>query len=100
MLTIFFLEMEMYNFIQCGLYLDYILKKVSELFTNNILVYTGIFFCEKFLVEFITKKIFDNTFSVAKLFASTTFFFDSFFSQVLIILFYSIFFIEVCYILI
>jgi hypothetical protein len=48
------------NFIQSGMYFDYIIKKITELFLRNIFIYSSIFFAEKFMIEFLSKKVIDN----------------------------------------
>lgn len=94
MLDFFLLRKQAFNFFQSGFYIDFIIKKLSELFVRNILIYTGIFFCEKFVIEFTTKKILDSFFFISKAFSTPIFFFESFFSQVIFILFYFLVFIE------
>lgn len=42
------------------MYLDYIVKKIAETFTKNVLIYGSTFFGEKFLVEFISRKSLDK----------------------------------------
>ncbi len=53
-------KFKFFRFIQSGLYIDFILKNFIEIFLKNFLVYSSIFFGEKFLIEFLTKKIIDN----------------------------------------
>lgn len=48
------------NFIQSGMYFDYIIKKITESFLRNIFIYSSIFFAEKFMIEFLSKKVIDN----------------------------------------
>lgn len=45
------------KFIQTGLYLDFIIKKLIEIFVKNIYIYTSQYFGEKYFIEYITKKI-------------------------------------------
>jgi hypothetical protein len=45
---------------QSGLYLDFIAKKLAEIFVKNILVFGATFFGEKFVVEFLSRKLFDK----------------------------------------
>ena len=45
---------------QSGMYLDYIVKKLSEMFVRNVFIYSSVFFGEKFIIEFISKKTIDN----------------------------------------
>jgi hypothetical protein len=49
-----------FRFIQSGFYLDFIFKKLSEMFMRNIFIYSSIFFGEKYMIEFITKKTIDS----------------------------------------
>lgn len=94
MLNFFFLKKNLFNFFQSGLYFDFIFKKIAELFVRNLLVYTGIFFCEKYLIEFFTKKYLDSFLFFSKILVYPIFFYESFFSQVTFILFYAVFFLE------
>jgi len=41
-------------------FFDFFYKKVTEVFVRNFLVYTAQFFGEKYVIEYITKKIFDK----------------------------------------
>lgn len=54
------ISFKFFRFIQSGFYIDYIIKKITEMFMRNIFIYTGIFFGEKFIIEYLTKKIIDN----------------------------------------
>ena len=49
------------RFVQSGLYIDFFLKKIIEIFVRNFLIYSAIFFGEKYIIEILTKKIIDNT---------------------------------------
>lgn len=49
------------RFVQSGLYVDFFLKKIIEIFVRNFLIYSAIFFGEKYIIEVLTKKIIDNT---------------------------------------
>lgn len=51
-----------FRFIQTGLYLDFFLKKIIEIFVKNYLVLTAQFFGEKYMIEYLTKKIIDSWF--------------------------------------
>jgi hypothetical protein len=46
--------------VQSGFYLDFFFKKISEIFIRNVFVYSSLFFGEKYLIEVLTKKIFEN----------------------------------------
>lgn len=60
MLKFFGITHKFITFMQSGMYLDYIVKKFSEIFVKNFLIYGATFFGEKFLVEFISRKSFDK----------------------------------------
>lgn len=60
MLYLFGLHQFFINFMQSGMYLDYITKKLSEMIARNVFIYSAIFFGEKFVIEFICKKTVDN----------------------------------------
>lgn len=49
-----------FKFIQSGFYIDFIIKKLIEIPLRNILIYSSIFFGEKYIIEFFTKKIIDK----------------------------------------
>lgn len=100
MLNFFFLKKNTFNFFQSSFYLDFITKKAAEGFIRQAYISVGTFFYEKFVIEFITKKTMDNFFILNKRSFSVNFFYDSFFSQVIFILFYFIFLLEFFYILI
>jgi hypothetical protein len=85
MLKNFFFNNESFKFFQSGMYLDFFFKKLIEVFVVNYLVLTSLFFGEKFLIEYITKKIIDNLlFNVNSIF----FLFDLFFSKIFIFVFF------------
>jgi hypothetical protein len=45
---------------QSGMYLDYMVKKLAEIFVRNVLIYGASFFGEKFVVEFLSRKSLDK----------------------------------------
>lgn len=49
-----------FRFIQAGFYFDFIFKKLSEIIMRNMFIYSAIFFGEKYMIEFITKKTIDS----------------------------------------
>ena len=51
-----------FRFIQTGLYVDFFFKKIIEIFVKNYLILTAQFFGEKYIIEFLTKKIIDSWF--------------------------------------
>ena len=56
--TVFFSNY-FFTWSQCGFYIDFLIKKISEIFLRNYYVYTSQFFGEKYLVEYITKFFFN-----------------------------------------
>ena len=40
-----------------GFYFDFFLKKLLEVLIRNFLIYSALFFGEKFLIEILTKKL-------------------------------------------
>lgn len=65
------------------------------MFIRNVFIYTGTFFCEKFIIEFLSKKSIDNFIFLSRYCFSKVFFFESFFAQVILFLFYLFIFVEV-----
>ncbi len=47
-------------FVQSGLYMDFFIKKLGEVFVKNFLVYTANYFGEKYFIEVLTRKLIDN----------------------------------------
>ena len=57
---------------QSGFFIDFFLKKLSDLFIRNIFIFSSLFFGEKYMVEKITRKIVDSfLFKSNKLFSFT-----------------------------
>jgi hypothetical protein len=80
---------------QSGLYVDYIIKKLSEIFIKNVFVYSSIFFGEKFIIEFLSKKILNNlTFVVNSYFLNKEYSYITFYNNLIIISILSFTFIE------
>ena len=87
-------------FIQSGLYLDFFLKKLGEVFVKNFLVYTANFFGEKYFIEVLTKKLIDNfIYKQNKLFGFTTLEFSNFFYILVLLVLYILTFVNIFYIL-
>lgn len=59
MLYNFFISFKFRRFNQSGWFLDFFLKKNVEIFVRNVFLYLGQFFAEKYMIEFLTKKIFN-----------------------------------------
>jgi len=88
-------------FIQSGLYMDFFIKKVGEVFVKNFLVYTSNYFGEKYFIEVLTRKLIDNlVFKQNKLFGWTTLHFFNFFYMIIILVLYSLILINVIYLLV
>ena len=88
-------------FIQSGLYVDFFIKKLGEVFLKNFMVLTPLFFGEKYLIEVLTKKIIENfvtKFNKFLGFSSLTFF--NFFYIFFILLFSLITFFNFIYLFI
>ena len=49
-----------WRFSNTGMYVDFIVKQLLEYFIRNVFVYTALFFGEKFIIEFVTKKAVDR----------------------------------------
>nr|NP_149364.1 ymf57 [Tetrahymena thermophila]7TGH_5B Chain 5B, Ymf57 [Tetrahymena thermophila]8B6F_BY Chain BY, Ymf57 [Tetrahymena thermophila SB210]8BQS_BY Chain BY, Ymf57 [Tetrahymena thermophila SB210]8GYM_5B Chain 5B, Ymf57 [Tetrahymena thermophila SB210]8GYM_5b Chain 5b, Ymf57 [Tetrahymena thermophila SB210]8GZU_5B Chain 5B, Ymf57 [Tetrahymena thermophila SB210]8GZU_5b Chain 5b, Ymf57 [Tetrahymena thermophila SB210]AAK77561.1 ymf57 [Tetrahymena thermophila] len=54
------IKFKFFRFVQSGFYVDFIFKKFSEMFIRNIFIYSSIFFGEKFMIEYLTKKTIDS----------------------------------------
>lgn len=79
------------RFVQSGLYIDFFLKKIIEIFVRNFLIYASIFFGEKYIIEVLTKKIIDSTiFSINKKFSLMDLFYSYYFIQLVGLFIYSI----------
>ena len=89
MLYSFFCTREFKRAAQSGFYIDFFLKNIFEALVRNILIYSAQFFCEKYIIEFFTKKIFVNiTYVFNYFFKSSNFSFKIFFVQLLTCFFY------------
>lgn len=60
MLYNFFITFKFNRFCQSGGYIDFFIKKISEVFIRNVFVYAYQFFGEKYMIEVLTKKIIDK----------------------------------------
>ncbi len=78
-----------FRFMQSGLYLDFFFKKIIEIFIKNIFIYAAQFLGEKYMIEYLTKKIIDSSiFNTNKLINLTDLFYSYYFIQLLSIFFY------------
>ena len=50
------INFKFFKFVQSGFYMDFIFKKLSEMFIRNIFIYSSLFFGEKYMIEYLTKK--------------------------------------------
>ena len=80
-----------FRFIQSGLYFDFFIKKIIELFVKNVFVYSAQFLGEKYMIEYITKKIIDSSiFNMNRFININDLFYSYYFIQLLSIFFYFI----------
>ena len=101
MLKINILYFRFFRFIQSGLYIDYILKQFCESFIRNFFIYTPLFFGEKFIIEYLTKKTIDSfIFNFNKMFNYLNLDYSYFFIQLVSIFLYLLTIINLIYILI
>lgn len=54
------IKFKFFRFVQSGFYMDFIIKKLAEMFMRNVFIYSAIFFGEKFMIEYLTKKTIDS----------------------------------------
>lgn len=54
------IKFKFFKFVQSGFYMDFIIKKLSEMFIRNVFIYSSIFFGEKYIIEYLTKKTIDS----------------------------------------
>ena len=88
MLKFKIVEFNFFRFIQSGLYFDFFLKKIIEIFVKNVFIYSALFLGEKYMIEFLTKKIIDSgVFNLNKLINLSELFFSYYFIQLLSIFF-------------
>lgn len=76
---------------QSGFYVDFFIKKLSEVFIRNVFVYAALFFGEKYIIEQLTKKIIHNfIFNSNKILGWTSLNFMWFFYITICVVLYSI----------
>lgn len=54
------IKFKFFRFMQSGFYIDFIMKKLSEVFIRNTFIYSSLFFGEKYIIEYLTKKTIDS----------------------------------------
>jgi hypothetical protein len=91
MLRNYFIKYSFYKFIQSGFLLDFIVKKIAEIFIRNFFVYCSIFFGEKYLIEYLTRKFLNNIlYNFNKNYLNNTNY-SKFFLELLLLNFYLLF---------
>jgi hypothetical protein len=80
---------------QSGMYFDYVIKKIAEIFVRNVFIYSATFFGEKFIIEFISKKTMDNLTSFFNLiFLNRNYTYSLFYNNLIITLLFCFLFVE------
>ena len=80
-----------FKFIQSGMYVDFFLKKIIESYVRNSLIYSAQFFGEKYIIEYLTKKIIDSViFNSNKIFFLIDLIYSYYFIQIVSIILYFI----------
>ena len=59
MLYNIFIDFIFRRFCQSGFYFDFFFKKLTEIFIRNFFIYGAQFFGEKYLIEVLTRKVFN-----------------------------------------
>lgn len=78
-----------FRFIQSGLYLDFFLKKIIEIFIKNFFIYAAQFLGEKYMIEFLTKKVIDSSiFNTNKIINFDSLFYSNYFIQLITTFFF------------
>ena len=89
MLKFFIVDSSFLKFCQSGFYFDFFYKKFNEVFIRNFFIYSSQFFGEKYFIEVLTKRVFDETLYYSnKLISWNVLFYSWFFNQILLIIFY------------
>lgn len=101
MLQFIIVKFSFFRCLQSGLYLDFIIKKLIEKNVKNLFIYTAQFLGEKYMIEFLTKKIIDSSiFNYNKLFQLNNLFYSYYFIQILSIIFYTYSVLNILYLII
>ena len=80
-----------FRFSQTGMFIDFIFKQIVEYFLRNLFIYTALFFGEKYVIEYLTKKTIDSfVFNSNKLFSGSDLSFHNFFYITSSFIFYSV----------
>ena len=101
MLNFFLFKNYFFKILQSGLYLDFFFKKLSENFIRNFLIYSSNFLGEKYIIEYLTKKLVENIiFSLSNNINFYYINYNFFFLHLLSVILYFFSFINICYIFI
>ena len=85
-----FIKFRFFRFFQSGLYIDFIIKHVSEIFVRNVFIYGAQFFSEKYIIEYLTKKVIDSSlFNSNKFIGINNLSYSYYFIQIITIILYS-----------
>ena len=81
---------------QSGFYIDFFLKKLSDICIRNVFVFSAVFFGEKYMIEKITRKIIESAlFKSSKNIGFTTINYKLFMYLFLTFLFYVLIFFNI-----
>ena len=90
-----------FRFIQSGLYVDFFLKKLIEIFVRNVFVYASQFLGEKYMIEYLTKKIIDSSiFNINRYGNFIDLIFSHYFIQLISVFFYFLAILNIAFLLI
>lgn len=83
---------------QSGFYFDFIFKKLGEVFIRNFFIFASLFFGEKYMIEYLTKRIVDNfVFNSNRFFGWTYLNFMWFFVVTIIVVLYLLIFVNLVF---
>lgn len=86
------------RFSQSGMFIDFIVKQFTEYLVRNWLIYTALFFGEKYVIEYLTKKTIDSyVFNSNRLFLVYNLSYQVFMKMTVSFIFYFIFFILIIF---
>ena len=80
-----------FKFILSCLFLVFILKNICEIFIRNVFIYSAIFFGEKYMIEYLTKKTIDSFIFNNNRYNYSTLFESKYFLQIITIILYIFF---------
>jgi len=81
---------------QSGFFVDFLFKKIADVFVRNVFIYGAMFFGEKYFIEVLTKKTIDFfVFNTNKVYGFEKLDYSTFFVQIISFLFYTLFLINI-----